>query len=65
MSGDELRDQAGDELTITLRQLDGSRTVTVSGPVLTISEALNLFEDALRGAGFHVPHESLQMVEPS
>lgn len=53
-----------DDLTITLRQKDGTRTVTVSGPVLTTGQALALIEDALRGAGYHVPHESLQIVEP-
>jgi hypothetical protein len=60
MSGEQ---PIGDRLTVTFRALDGTREVSVSGDVLTITEALDLIEDAMRGAGFNVPHESLNVVK--
>jgi hypothetical protein len=56
-------EKIGDTLTITLEACsDDGREVTVRGYVLTVDDALLLVEDALRGAGFAVPHESVQVV---
>jgi hypothetical protein len=53
----------GDRLTVTFAALDGTREVSVTGHVLTIDEALDLIEDAMRGAGFHVPYQSLNVLK--
>lgn len=53
----------GDRMTITFVAVDGSeREVSVSGYVVTTDDVLALVEDAMRGVGYHVPHESLQIV---
>jgi hypothetical protein len=52
----------GDGLTITFQSLDGKRELTLSGDVVTIDDVLKLVEDAMRGAGFNVPHESLNVL---
>ena len=52
----------GDGLTITFQSLDGKRELTLSGDVVTIDDVLKLVEDAMRGAGFDVPYESLNVV---
>lgn len=49
----------GQRITFEIVELDGGRSVTVLGNVITIHEAIELFEDALRGAGFHCPHGSV------
>lgn len=56
-----MSDRIGDRLTLTFQSLDGARDVEVSGDVVTIEDCLRLIEDAMRGAGFHVPFESLAM----
>jgi hypothetical protein len=53
----------GDGLTITFQSLDGKRELTLSGDVVVIDDVLKLVEDAMRGAGFNVPHESLRVVK--
>lgn len=63
MSGDDFVERVGDMLTITFDALSGERHVTVSGDVVTIEDALKLVEDAMRGAGFDVPFESLRLVK--
>jgi|688.fasta_scaffold918080_3 hypothetical protein len=63
MSGDDFVERVGDMLTITFDALSGERRVTVSGDVVTIDDVLKLVEDAMRGAGFNVPHESLRLVK--
>ena len=63
MSGDDFVERVGDMLTITFDALSGERRVTVSGDVVTIGDALKLIEDAMRGAGFTVPFESLRVVK--
>ena len=56
-------DRIGDKLVITFNALSGSRRVTVWGDVTTIDQVLTLVEDAMRGAGFDVPFESLRLVK--
>ena len=54
--------RVGDMLTIEFAALSGERRVTVSGDAVTIEDVLALVEDAMRGAGFHVPFESLRVM---
>lgn len=58
MSGETV---IGDHLTVTFRALDGTRTVTVESDIVTETDVLMLVEDAMRGAGFNVPFESLDV----
>jgi len=53
----------GDRLVVAFTALDGDRQVSVSGDVVTIDDVLKLVEDAMRGAGFDVPFESLRVVK--
>jgi hypothetical protein len=53
--------RVGDMLTVEFKALSGERRVTVSGDVVTIEDVLKLVEDAMRGAGFNVPFESLDI----
>jgi hypothetical protein len=53
----------GDRVIVTFLALDGTRDVSVSGDVVTVSDVLKIVESAMRGAGFPVPYESLRVVK--
>ncbi len=48
---------------LSSRHCQASGALTVSGDVVTIDDVLKLVEDAMRGAGFDVPFESLRLVK--